>query len=207
MTKIGKQMGGLLGGPENGMRGYLMTFLIAYIRDTACDFKTMAESFELSCPWSKVSMMIKKVKKRIHDEAASRGFGPDRVWSSFRVTQIYETGAAIYVYFSMRYEGMDESDMDAMVEHYEHVEDCARDEVMLNGGSISHHHGVGKIRKKFMERTVSPNSFHWQRALKNQIDPNNIFAINNTIARSEAELEALRKETAERFSPKPNTAQ
>lgn len=34
---------------------------------------------------------------------------------------------------------------------YEEIEDNARIEVMKNGGSISHHHGVGKLRKKFLE--------------------------------------------------------
>ena len=58
-----------------------------------------------------------------------------------------------------------------LIEKYEAVEDAARDEVMINGGCISHHHGVGKIRKKFITRTVSPNAIEWQQALKEKIDP------------------------------------
>lgn len=46
---------------------------------------------------------------------------------------------------------MEESNL---IEKYEHVEDAARDETMKNGGCISHHHGVGKIRKKFISRTI-----------------------------------------------------
>jgi alkyldihydroxyacetonephosphate synthase len=80
-----------------------------------------------------------------------------------------------------------------MVEIYEHVEDAARDEVFLSGGCISHHHGVGKIRKKFVERTLPKMAIDWQKTIKESVDPNNIFAINNTIPRSEAEREALAK--------------
>ena len=87
---------------------------------------------------------------------------------SFRVTQIYETGAAVYVYLTMYHDGLPR---DKAVDAYEYVEDCARDEVMKCGGCISHHHGVGKIRKKFIERTVSPNAIEWQQALKEKIDP------------------------------------
>jgi len=47
------------------MRGYLMTFLIAYTRDLAMQHHTLGESFELSCPWTKVSTMCKRVKQRI----------------------------------------------------------------------------------------------------------------------------------------------
>jgi len=55
---------------------------------------------------------------------------------------------------------------------------------MLAGGSISHHHGVGKIRKPFMPRTLPQMAIDWQIDIKNSIDPKNIFAINNTVART-----------------------
>ena len=57
VLKLGKQFGGMVGGPENGHRGYLLTFLIAYSRDLAMDHHTLGESFELSCQWSMVSDM------------------------------------------------------------------------------------------------------------------------------------------------------
>ena len=79
------------------------------------------------------------------------------------------------------------------------MEDAARDEVLLAGGCISHHHGVGKIRKKFMERTVTPNAIEWQQALKEKIDPTNIFAINNTIARSDEERAEIKAENEAKF--------
>ena len=131
-----------------------------------------------------VSDLCKRVKNRLYDEALAQGFSRDKVWVSFRVTQIYETGAAIYVYLTLYHRGMERQHL---IEKYEAVEDAARDEVMLAGGCISHHHGVGKIRKKFIGRTATPNTFDWQQSLKEKIDPKNIFAINNTIARSEAE--------------------
>ena len=112
------------------------------------------------------------------------------------MTQIYETGAAIYVYLTLQYKGMDKS---KIIAAYESVEDAARDEVIKAGGSISHHHGVGKIRKKFIERTVSPNALDWQQSLKEHIDPKNIFAINNTIARSDEERTRIRAEAEEAF--------
>lgn len=35
IIELGKKFGGLVGGSENGMRGYLLTFMIAYTRDFA----------------------------------------------------------------------------------------------------------------------------------------------------------------------------
>ena len=37
---------------ENGKRGYLLTFVIAYLRDIGFEFRYLAESFETSVPWS-----------------------------------------------------------------------------------------------------------------------------------------------------------
>mmetsp|Transcript_24105 Transcript_24105/g.23711 ORF Transcript_24105/g.23711 Transcript_24105/m.23711 type:complete len:135 (+) Transcript_24105:1100-1504(+) len=46
---------GMPAGEENGLRGYFLTYVIAYIRDFGCNYNFVAESFETSCPWDKVS--------------------------------------------------------------------------------------------------------------------------------------------------------
>ena len=86
IVNLSKGFGGLVGGPENGMRGYLLTFLIAYTRDLAMHHNVLGESFELSCQWTQVSDMCKRVRARLYDEATKQGFGKERVWISFRVT-------------------------------------------------------------------------------------------------------------------------
>lgn len=156
--EIAKKYQGMSGGPENGMRGYLLTFLIAYTRDFASEHHVAAESFETSCPWSQVETLCKKVKQSIFDSAATHGFTEDKVWASFRVTQLYETGAAVYVYFSIQHRNYPS---DKIVHAYESVENAARDMVMDCGGCISHHHGVGKLRKRFMDRTLPPMALDW----------------------------------------------
>ena len=178
------------------MRGYLLTFLIAYTRDLAMNHFTMGESFETSCQWTNVSSLCERVRRRIYSDALAQGFPKERVRVSFRVTQIYETGAAIYVYMTLEHRGMER---DHLIEKYEAIEDAARDEVMLAGGCISHHHGVGKLRKKFISRTATPNAFDWQCALKDKIDPKNIFAINNTISHSDEERAEIAKECEAKF--------
>jgi alkyldihydroxyacetonephosphate synthase len=73
---------------------------------------------------------------------------------------------------------------------YESVENDCRDEIIKVGGSISHHHGVGKLRKRFMKRTLPPMAIDLMQSVKQSLDPNNVFAINNTIYRHEGEEEA-----------------
>ena len=86
VMKIAKKHNGMAGGAENGHKGYLLTYLIAYTRDFAYDYHVLAESFETSVPWTGVSNLCKRVKKRLIDEGKREGFTLDKIWTSFRVT-------------------------------------------------------------------------------------------------------------------------
>jgi alkyldihydroxyacetonephosphate synthase len=90
--------------------------------------------------------------------------------------QVYDTGAAVYVYFGFEIQGVNDP-----IKTYSEIEDAARDEIMKHGGSISHHHGVGKLRKKFLERSVGTTGVDILKGLKNTIDPVNIFATGNLV--------------------------
>lgn len=181
---IAAKYSGMPAGAENGIKGYILTYLIAYIRDFASDYYIAAESFETSVPWTNVPKLVKNVRQRIVSEGMKLGFKEEHIWVSFRITQLYETGAAVYVYFTLNYH---DKGIEKAVHYYETVEHAARDEVMTCGGSLSHHHGIGKLRKRFMNNVVPDMALEWQKSFKDKVDPQNIFAINNTIFRSEEE--------------------
>jgi alkyldihydroxyacetonephosphate synthase len=80
----------------------------------------------------------------------SKGIEYDRIFLSFRVTQIYETGAAVYIYFGFNYGHYKMTKAQAL-NTMEEIEIECREEVMRQGGSLSHHHGVGKMKKRFLK--------------------------------------------------------
>ena len=186
LFRIASKHNGMIAGSETGLKGYFLTFAIAYIRDLCAQYSYVAESFETSCPWSKVSTLCSKVRERILKACTDRGIKQERTFISFRVTQLYETGAAVYVYFGYNYAHSNIT-MDKVVEVYEDIENECREEVMKQGGSLSHHHGIGKIRKRFMKNILPPMAIDLQSDIKKALDPKNIFAINNTIYRLENE--------------------
>lgn len=171
--EIASSFGGIPGGADNGERGYMLTFVIAYLRDIAFEYCVVAESFETSVPWDRCLDLCQNVKERIHREVKLAGiqFPP---YITCRVTQCYDAGAAVYFYFGFNYRGVADP-----VGVYEHIENCAREEIMANGGSISHHHGVGKIRKQYLKKTVGHIGIGAMQAIKAYIDPQNIFGNNN----------------------------
>ena len=61
------------------------------------------------------------------------------------------------------------------------IEHELRRTIIAEGGSISHHHGVGKLRKDFMADTVSPTTVEVLKQVKAAHDPQNIFGIRNNI--------------------------
>ena len=171
--EIAAEFGGLKGGEENGQRGYIFTFIIAYIRDLAFDLYIVSESLETSVPWDRVLDLCRNTKDRIHRECKERHL-QFPAFVSYRVSQIYDAGACVYIYFAFNYRGMSDP-----VQVSEAIEIAARQEILDNGGSISHHHGVGKLRKQFLKQSVTEHGIGMLRAVKEYLDPKNIFGVNN----------------------------
>ncbi|XP_036422846.1 alkyldihydroxyacetonephosphate synthase, peroxisomal isoform X1 [Colossoma macropomum] len=172
---IAAKFGGLAAGEDNGQRGYMLTFVIAYLRDLGMDYYVIGESFETSVPWDRVLDLCRNVKERIVRECKERGvqFPP---LSTCRVTQTYDAGACVYFYFAFNYRGLSDP-----IHVYEKVEHAAREEILANGGSLSHHHGVGKLRKEWMKEAVSTVGLGMLKSVKEYVDPSNIFGNRNLL--------------------------
>lgn len=145
------------------------------LQDLALEYYVVAESFETSVPWDRAISLCKNVKYRISKECEQRGI--DYYLSCCRVTQTYDAGCVIYFYFAFNYRKLKTDP----VATYESIEEKARDEIIACGGSISHHHGVGKLRRKWYAKTVSDVGVALFNATKRELDPQNIFATGNMV--------------------------
>ncbi|XP_008055223.1 alkyldihydroxyacetonephosphate synthase, peroxisomal [Carlito syrichta] len=172
---IAAKFGGLAVGEDNGQRGYLLTYVIAYIRDLGLEYYILGESFETSAPWDRVVDLCRNVKERITRECKEKGvqFAP---LSTCRVTQTYDAGACIYFYFAFNYRGISDP-----LTVFEQTEAAAREEILANGGSLSHHHGVGKLRKQWLKESISDVGFGMLKSVKEYVDPHNIFGNRNLL--------------------------
>ncbi|XP_063825120.1 alkyldihydroxyacetonephosphate synthase [Ostrinia nubilalis] len=174
LNSIAAQYGGVPAGAENGERGYTLTFVIAYIRDVGMEYDVVAESFETSVPWDRTLALCRNVKRCIREECEKRKI--EHFLVSCRLTQTYDAGCCIYFYFAHNTEQCSDP-----VATYEEIEEAARNEIIASGGSISHHHGVGKLRKKWYTDTVSEPGRLLLLAAKKALDPDNIFAVGNMV--------------------------
>ncbi|XRB07921.1 alkyldihydroxyacetonephosphate synthase [Pycnococcus provasolii] len=166
-------LGGLFAGEATGRAGYNLTFAIAYLRDFALSHHVLGESFETFVPWSLMKECVARVRRRIAAVHAKRGL-PGTPLVSARVTQLYDDGGCVYFYLATCIAGVGEpSTAFAELEHE------AREEVLASGGSLSHHHGVGKLRADFAVRSSSGVLCDAVKKLKEAVDPENVFGVRN----------------------------
>ncbi|XP_063235126.1 alkyldihydroxyacetonephosphate synthase isoform X2 [Bacillus rossius redtenbacheri] len=172
---LASQFGGIPAGEKNGERGYVMTFIIAYIRDLGLEYNIVAESFETSVCWDRTLSLCENVKHRLAKEC--KALGVKHYLVSCRVTQTYDSGCCVYFYFALRWTPEHADPLGL----YERLEESAREEVLASGGSLSHHHGVGKLRARWFPGQVSAPGVEALLAAKRRLDPRDILACGNLL--------------------------
>ena len=171
--RTARKHGGISGGAANGRRGYMLTFGIAYIRDFFNQFRILGETFETSVPWDCIHPVCHAVEEKLAEQCRAHQV-PGKPFLSYRVTQTYHTGVCIYFTLAICGEGLEEADA-----VFHRIEHSLRQTILDHGGSLSHHHGVGKIRRDFLPQVQTDNSLQVLRQAKKAMDPNNVFAIGN----------------------------
>jgi len=187
LYRIAERHGGMKAGASNGERGYQLTFSIAYIRDLTFEHWATAESFETSVPWSRAIELYDRVRARVEAEHTRRQL-PGKVFFTGRITQVYPTGVAMYFYLGFYAKGVADP-----VAEYAALEHAAREEILAAGGSLSHHHGVGKIRQGFLDDIYAGGSRQIAREVKRAIDPDNLFGAGNHGVNGAVAIDAPRK--------------
>ena len=175
IKKLAKKYNGLLGGSKEGKVGYNITMVIAYIREFFVPQGILGETLETAVPWSKVNQ-VKDEANKLLTELHKKYNLPGKPFFSSRISKIYHTGICMYNTMGINLRGIKNPE-----KVFSDIEHKIRECFIKNGGSISHHHGVGKLRKDFMSETISRGSMDLIQNIKKSEDPNNIFGINNNI--------------------------
>ena len=145
------------GEPE---RAWRETFLRApYLRDTLIAAGVLAETFETSVTWERFKELVASV--RAATEEALDGEG--RV--TCRLTHAYPDGAAPYFTVLAPARRGEEA------AQWEAVKRAAADAVLAGGGTITHHHAVGRDHRPFYERQRPEPFAAALAAAKGALDP------------------------------------
>ena len=137
--------GGLPVGRSPGEAWREERFAAPYLRDELLTQGVMVETLETAATWSKLLELHRAVARAIDGSLAAQGT-PGLVMC--HVSHLYETGASLYFTFIARQrEG-------AELEQWHAVKQAAGDAILAHGGTITHHHAVGRDHPPWMEREV-----------------------------------------------------
>ena len=175
IKSLAKSFRGVAGGAENGKRGYMLTYAIAYIRDFLAPYYISGETYETSTTWDNIHHVVDAVKQAALDLHARHNLYGNPFISA-RITQVYHSGVCIYFTHGFSNRGL-ANPLDVFID----VEHGIREAILAAGGSISHHHGVGKLRQHYLDRVMTPTSRAMLKELKNSADPGNVFGIGNGV--------------------------
>ncbi len=126
----------------------------------------MVETLETAAQWSNLLHLHERVRRGIEDALRAQGT-PGLVMC--HVSHLYETGASLYYTFLARQrEG-------AEIEQWRAVKEAASRAIVEGGGTITHHHAVGRDHARWMSDEVGDGGLEALRALKARLDPAGIM--------------------------------
>jgi len=172
---LAKKYNPIFAGSNQGKSGYNLTLAIAYIRDFFMDQNIIGETLESAVPWSDVIKVSEAVTKKLKELHKKHNLPGSFLFGS-RLSKVYHSGACMYNTIAMSFKGIEHPE-----KVFGEIEHELRKTIIENGGSISHHHGVGKLRKDFIPDMISKGSVQLVKDLKNSQDPTNVFGVANNV--------------------------
>jgi alkyldihydroxyacetonephosphate synthase len=137
-----------------------------YLRDTLMDMGAMVETLETSHTWSRLGELHAAVGGVIRDSLAAQGT-PGLVFC--HLSHAYADGGSLYFTFISRSRRGEE------VEQWRAVKRAASEAIVAAGGTITHHHAVGRDHAPYMEAEIGKTGLETLRAVKAQLDPSGIM--------------------------------
>lgn len=128
------------------------------MREDFMDYGIITDTLETGVTWDNLLNLHREVRKFIKSR-------PGTICMT-HASHFYPNGTNLYFIFVLK-----PKDLNEYFEFHRGI--ISR--IVENGGSVSHHHGVGKMLAPWMETHLGKEQMRALRALKNHFDPNNIM--------------------------------
>jgi alkyldihydroxyacetonephosphate synthase len=129
-----------------------------YMREDLMDYGIIIDTVESGVTWDNLHRLHQGVRAYIKKR-------PETICMT-HASHFYPQGTNLYFIFILKMIDLEE---------YQKFHKGIIEAILKHGGSISHHHGVGKLFAPFMEKHLGREQMDVLRALKNHFDPNRIM--------------------------------
>ena len=136
-----------------------------YVRDELLARGLLTETLETAASWSRLEGLYEAVGGALRRSLAEGGT-PGLVMC--HVSHLYRSGASLYFTFLAR-------QSDAPLEQWRAAKSAASEAIVAAGGTITHHHAVGRDHVAWMPAEVGEVGLDLIRAAKQRLDPAGIM--------------------------------
>ncbi len=138
----------------------------AYVRDELMSRGVLVETLETATSWTRLAQLHGAVGGALRGALGARGT-PAAVMC--HVSHLYPTGASLYFTFLARAEA------GAELAQWRAAKTAAGDAIAAAGGTITHHHGVGRDHARWLTGEIGELGVAALRAVKERVDPAGIM--------------------------------
>lgn len=164
-----RHVGPGLAGPAEGSSAdtWKSAFVDApYLQSVLVSLGVMADTFETACSWSNFFELHRAV---VHDVRAAMKAVAGRGTLTCRFTHVYPDGPAPYYTFIAPARSGQELAM------WAEVKAAASEALLRHGGTITHHHAVGRVHRPWYQRQVPDLFLQVMHAAKQTLDPRGVL--------------------------------
>lgn len=135
------------------------------LRDTLMDAGVLAETLETATTWARLAGLKTAVTAALTASLAADGTKPI---VECHISHVYPAGASLYftVIAALTADP---------VAQWRRAKDAASRAILEAGGTITHHHAVGRDHRPYLETEVGPLGVAVLRAVKAELDPRGIM--------------------------------
>lgn len=152
--------GGFYIGSKPAKSWHKRRFELPFIRDPLIDYGILIETFETSTTWDRILDLYYNVRKALKPECPI-------LWT--HGSHFYQSGANLYFTLVAPQEKNNE------VEQYYRIKKTILDTFQKYGGTLSHHHGIGRAFSSWLPLEIGPEGVKLLKGIKKTLDPNGIM--------------------------------
>jgi len=123
----------------------------------------IVDTIEVAATWDRIGAINRNVIRSLYDVEGIRT-------ASSHSSHGYRSGVNLYFTFAARPDRPEK-----MASIYNECWRRTMEETLAGGGSISHHHGIGRVRREWMTRELGAAGVGLLTGLKNALDPYRIM--------------------------------
>jgi alkyldihydroxyacetonephosphate synthase len=130
--------------------------------DQFLDQQMMVDTIEVSAGWDRVTRLYDGVVAALKPR-------PGMLVASAHSSHSYRQGTNLYITFAVKPERFEDAEA-----AYVGAWGAVMEATLAAGGSISHHHGIGRMRAPWLERELG-SAYPVLKAIKQALDPDGLF--------------------------------